>query len=158
GRGCVAVPVASPRRGAVESSAVSTAVFTATRRSHAMPLLPSRGALRPHAPMLLMLLTLLLLGPAAGAAAPPAPSGLTRDMSGYARRADLVARQADGVLAVEWAGTGGERVSLRLGARGGAPLIEELALQAPRATEWITLGTQLGLEYRVVEGLRRISN
>lgn len=87
-----------------------------------------------------------------------AQSTLTCDLSAYARRPDANARLSDGVLALEWAGTGGERVSLRLAVRGGAPTIDELALLAPATTNWVTVGEDLGFELRIVEGLRRISN
>jgi hypothetical protein len=92
------------------------------------------------------------------AAAQSAPAALMCDMSGYTRRADTTARLSGDVLAVEWAGAEGERVSLRLALRGGAPVIEELALVPDGGTEWVTVVSGVGVEYRIVEGLRRISN
>ncbi|HET9948440.1 MAG TPA: hypothetical protein VFQ22_05940 [Longimicrobiales bacterium] len=102
----------------------------------------------------------LVLWPAAplGALQQEPDADAVCDLTGYARRPDLVARVSGDVLAVEWAGTGGERVSLRLTTRDGAPEIDELALQAPRSSTWTTVGTGLGFAYHVVEGLRRITN
>jgi hypothetical protein len=102
-----------------------------------------------------MCLFVPLVGPHSVAAQ---TSPLTCDLSGYARRPDANARLADGVLALEWAGTADERVSLRLALRAGAPIIDELALLPRGSTEWVTIGEDLGFELRIVEGLRRISN
>lgn len=85
-------------------------------------------------------------------------SALTCDLSAYVRRPDANARLSDGVLALEWAGSAGERVSLRLAVRNGTPLVDELALQARGSATWVTVGEDLGFEFRIVEGLRRISN
>jgi hypothetical protein len=90
-------------------------------------------------------------------AAAQAP-GLVCDLSGYTRRPDATARLSDGVLALEWLGGDGERVSLRLAIRGGTPIVDELALLAPRSTEWVTVGEDLGFEFDIVEGFRRMSN
>jgi hypothetical protein len=92
------------------------------------------------------------------AAAQSIPAGLTCDMSGYTRRAETTARLSGDVLAVEWAGADGERVSLRLALRGGAPVIDELALMPSGGREWVTVASDVGVELRIVEGLRRISN
>ena len=94
----------------------------------------------------------------APAAAQSNTAGLVCDLSGYARRADTVARVSGDVLAVEWAGAEGERLSLRLVLRDGAPVIEELALMPDRGTEWVTVASGVSVELRIVEGLRRISN
>jgi hypothetical protein len=94
----------------------------------------------------------------ASASAQAAPDALTCDLTGYTRRVETVARLSANVLAVEWAGSGSERVSLRLAVRDGAPVIEELALMPDRGSQWVSVATGLGVEYRVVEGLRRISN
>ncbi|HSH76230.1 MAG TPA: hypothetical protein VLA09_11145 [Longimicrobiales bacterium] len=100
-----------------------------------------------------------LLAVTAGAASAQSSRGdLVCDLSGYSRRVDTTASLSGDVLAVEWAGGAGERVSLRLGIREGAPVIDELALRERGGTEWVTLGAGLGVEFRIVEGLRRISN
>ena len=46
---------------------------------------------------------------------------LTCDLSAYTRRPDATARLSDGVLALEWAGGEGGRVSLRLAIRERRP-------------------------------------
>jgi hypothetical protein len=107
----------------------------------------------------LAMLTALAAAPgAAPAAAQPTTAGLTCDMSGYARRVDTTARLSGDVLAVEWAGAQGERVSVRLAIRNGAPVIDELALMPGGGSDWVTVASGLGVEYRIVEGFRRISN
>jgi hypothetical protein len=60
-------------------------------------------------------------------------------------------------LAVEWAGAGEERVRARFDMVGGAPTIRQMAI-ASGGGGWVTVGTDLGLEFQVVEGFRRISN
>jgi len=101
-------------------------------------------------------------GAAAGAASTtataPARDPLTCDLSAYTRRADTTARLSGDILAVEWLGAADERLSLRLALRDGRPVIDELALTPPRGSEWITVASDMGFEYRIVEGLRRISN
>ncbi|MGE0158514.1 MAG: hypothetical protein AB7T31_03825 [Gemmatimonadales bacterium] len=87
-----------------------------------------------------------------------AQSRLTCDLDGYTRRPDANATLSGSVLALEWAGAEGERLSLRLAIRSGTPMVEELALLPSGSTEWVTMGRDLGFEIRVVEGLRRISN
>ena len=113
--------------------------------------------LEPTGRLLAGTLALALLLPGADLAA-QAGAGLTCDMTGYTRRVETTARISGNVLAVEWAGAAGERVSLRLAIRNGAPVIEELALMPDGGSEWVTVATGLGVEYRIVEGLRRISN
>src|SRR5688572_25002578 len=84
--------------------------------------------------------------------------GLTCDLSGYVRRPDATAALSGDVLALEWAGAEGERVSLRLAVRSGTPTVDELALLPRGSSEWVTIGRELGFEFRIVEGFRRISN
>ncbi len=92
----------------------------------------------------------------AGAQAVSEP--LTCDLAGYRHHPDLTARVSGDVLAVEWAGAGDERVSLRFAIRDGVPVIDELALRAGEGTAWVPLATDARVEYSIVEGLRRISN
>ncbi len=113
---------------------------------------------RSRPPILSLAASVALLSAVAPEAGVAQASSLTCDLSAYTRRPDANARQADGVLALEWAGTAGERVSLRLTVRDGAPVVDELALLAARNTEWVTIGEDLGFEFRIVEGFRRISN
>jgi hypothetical protein len=113
--------------------------------------------LEPTGRLLVFSVALASLLPGLETAAQPT-AGLICDMSGYTRRVETTARLSGDVLAVEWAGAAGERVSLRLVIRSGAPVIDELALMPSRGSEWVTVATGLGVEYRIVEGLRRISN
>ncbi len=113
--------------------------------------------LRSRLRALLLVLPATLV-PSMGASLDAQSSALTCDLSAYVRRPDANARLSDGVLALEWAGSSGERVSLRLAVRNGTPLVDELALQAPGSGTWVTVAEDLGFEFRVVEGLRRISN
>jgi hypothetical protein len=83
---------------------------------------------------------------------------LACDMTGYTRRPDITARVSGDVLAVEWAGTSTERVSLRLAIRDGEPIIDEMALRSEAVEDWVPVANEVGFEFRVVEGLRRISN
>ncbi len=101
------------------------------------------------------LVLLALVGPAVGAQTNP-PT-LTCDLDEYTSRLDATARLSGDVLAVEWAGAEGERLSLRLAIRQGTPVIAELAI-SPSGGEWVPVGTDLRFEFRIVEGLRRISN
>ena len=104
--------------------------------------------------------SLLLLAVAAGAPASaqrPTGEALRCDLAGYRAGGGATAAVAGHALSVEWPGTAGERVRLRFGLRDGAPVIRELAL-APAGGAWNPVATDVGVEYRVVEGLRRISN
>ena len=99
-----------------------------------------------------------LCATAAGAAAQTRGAALACDMSGYVRRADTTARLSGDVLAVEWTGTDSERVSLRFAIRDGVPVVDELALRSAGAVDWTPVATEVGLEFRIVEGFRRISS
>jgi hypothetical protein len=109
---------------------------------------------RPGRPSLPRLALAWALTPAAAAAQLP----IGCDVSGYVRRADLTARVSGEVLAVEWAGAGDERLSLRLALQDGVPVVDELAVRAGRTGDWTPLLSDAAFEYRIVEGLRRISN
>jgi hypothetical protein len=86
----------------------------------------------------------------------PVPAPLTCDLSGYTPASGRSARMVGEALSVEWAGAGGERVRLALDLVDGAPTVRELAISEGGA--WTTVATDLGIEFRIVEGLRRISN
>lgn len=85
------------------------------------------------------------------------PTTLSCDLSDYRATDDLSASVRDDLLQVEWAGSDDERLRLRLDIVEGAPTIDELAL-ADGAGPWVPVGSDLGFELEVVEGLRRISN
>lgn len=107
--------------------------------------------------MLGVSLAILGLEPA-GSAAQTARAPLVCDLSGYTRRPDVTARVSGDVLAVEWAGKGTDRVSLRFAIRDGTPFISEMALRSDEVDDWVSVATDVGFEFRIVEGLRRISN
>ena len=125
--------------------------------------LRSRRMLAPRASGARLVSTLCLtalslaLGVAA-AGAQPAAGALTCDLNGYAGRPDATAEISGDGLTVEWAGAGTEQVRLRLAIRQGMPVIDELALKGDRAAAWTRVATGLGIEFTIVEGLRRISN
>jgi hypothetical protein len=113
---------------------------------------------RSRPPILLLAASVASLTAVAPEAVAAQAQPLTCDLSGYTRRPDANALMSNGVLALEWVGTDGERLSMRLTLRDGAPVVDELALLAARSADWVTIGEDLGFEFHIVEGLRRISN
>ncbi|MDH3272535.1 MAG: hypothetical protein OEN56_14455 [Gemmatimonadota bacterium] len=79
------------------------------------------------------------------------------DLSGYTASSELSARMVDGRLAVEWDGANEERLRLQLDVQAGTPTIEDLSISEGGGT-WVSIGSDLGLEFKIVEGFRRISN
>jgi hypothetical protein len=82
---------------------------------------------------------------------------LVCDLTGFAAAGRIDAAVVDDVLSVEWPGADDEGVRMRLDLVGGVPTVRELALREG-AGPWITVGSDLGFEFRIVEGFRRISN
>jgi hypothetical protein len=98
-------------------------------------------------------LAVLLHGlPAPLAAADP----LRCDLSGYTAAAGLSAAVTADVLTLSWNGTGNEEVRLGLELRGGVPTFREIAARAEGGA-WKAVATNVTPEYRVVSGMRRIS-
>jgi hypothetical protein len=64
---------------------------------------------------------------------------------------------ATGDCDVTWDGAGDRELRLRLAVEGGAPVVRELATRA-RGGAWRTLAADVRPEFRVVSGLRRMSN
>jgi hypothetical protein len=95
--------------------------------------------------------------PALLALVSPVPAPLTCDLSGHTPASGRSARMVGEALSVEWAGAGSERVRLALDLVDGAPTVRELAISEGGGA-WTTVATDLGIEFRIVEGLRRISN
>ena len=117
----------------------------------------SRRRRRPWCPVLILAVTAMSLTvPEADAQSSGQP--LACDLSAYESRPDAAARLSASGLTVEWAGTADEAVRLRLALRDGAPTVAELALRPDQNAPWNVVATELGVEFRVVEGLRRISN
>jgi hypothetical protein len=82
------------------------------------------------------------------------------DLTGYRAARGLTAVSAPSGVALTWEGAG-ERLRLRLRIDGGTPVIDELAVQdqsAATSAPWrvVLVGTRP--EFRVVTGLRRITN
>ena len=96
----------------------------------------------------------LLLATALPLAAQPS---LSCDLGGYRASQGLTATLAGDALAVEWQGAGNEHLRLRLALLAGRPRIAELALRDGNAA-WTAVATDLDIDFRIVEGFRRISN
>jgi hypothetical protein len=82
---------------------------------------------------------------------------LTCSLAGYKPLPGLTAVVAGQVLTVAWDGDRNEELRLRLAIDRGAPTIQELAVRK-KAGAWGTLATGVTLDYRVVSGVRRMSN
>ncbi len=92
-----------------------------------------------------------------GARDPVGAQSLSCDFTGYTATAGLSAAMLADRLAVEWEGEGGEQLSLRFGIVDGAPRIDELAISRDGA-ERVVVATDAAFEFKIVEGLRRISS
>ena len=82
---------------------------------------------------------------------------LTCNLAGYKALPGLTASVANEALTVVWDGEQNEQLRLRLAIDGGAPVIQELAARRKGST-WITLAKNASPDFRVVTGLRRITN
>src|SRR5262245_47961383 len=92
----------------------------------------------------------------AGAAARAGADPLNCSLSGYTQKPGLTAAVAENALTVTWNGDRQRRVRMRFTIERGTPTIEELAIQ--NSGRWSTLATHAVADYRVVSGLRRMSN
>ena len=79
------------------------------------------------------------------------------DVTGYRPGAGPVARASNGSTFIEWGGVGDERLRLGLKIAAGVPTIGELAIRKGGGA-WVTVATDAGIEFKIVEGFRRISN
>lgn len=84
-------------------------------------------------------------------------SPLTCELSAYRQSPNIQVDHSGGFLSVLWNGSGDQQLQMRLGLIDGRPVIHSLDLRDDR-TPWFTLLTDAGVEYRIVEGYRRISN
>jgi hypothetical protein len=82
---------------------------------------------------------------------------MTCDVSAYKPAAGLSASAANNSLTVTWDGDRNQALRLRFGVVSGTPTIEELAVRKG-AGQWATLATDVTPDFRVVTGLRRMSN
>ena len=78
------------------------------------------------------------------------------DLSAYQAQPGLTASVADETLTITWVGAENHELRLRFVIDGGVPTIRELALRPPNGT-WRTLAADLTPEYRVVSGVRRVT-
>ena len=100
----------------------------------------------------LMLLALFALFTASAAHADP----LKCDVSGYKGLSGLSAVAEQDVVTISWSGQGGAELRARYAIDGGQPVVRELAVKKSGG-QWSTLGQNLTPEYRVVTGVRRMT-
>jgi hypothetical protein len=79
------------------------------------------------------------------------------DLSAYRPLPGLTAAAADNTISLTWTGDGGDHLRLRLAVESGAPTIEELSVARPSGT-WAVLAAHAAPEFRVVSGMRRVTN
>jgi hypothetical protein len=82
---------------------------------------------------------------------------LSCSLTGYTATPGLAAAVAGDTLTMTWDGERSQEVRLRLGIDGGTPTIRDLAIRRKGAT-WTTLASNVTPEFRVVSGMRRMSN
>src|SRR4029077_9760061 len=75
----------------------------------------------------------------------------------YKAASDLNASVANNTLTVAWSGDRGQELRIRFGINGGTPTIEELAVRK-RGGAWSVLAAKVTPDFRVISGLRRMSN
>ncbi len=100
----------------------------------------------------LMLLALFALFTASAANADP----LKCDVSGYKGLSGLSAVAEQDVVTISWSGQGGAELRARYAIDGGQPVVRELAVKKSGG-QWSILGQNLTPEYRVVTGVRRMT-
>jgi hypothetical protein len=83
------------------------------------------------------------------------PMGCALD--GYKAQPGLSASQASNVLTLQWSGDRDQELRLRFALVQGTPTIQELAVRKGAGT-WGVIATNASADYRVVSGLRRMSN
>lgn len=81
---------------------------------------------------------------------------LSCSLTDYKAAPGLAATLAGSTLAVTWEGDNGTELRMRLGIDRGTPTIQELAVR-PSGAAWRTLATNVTPEFRVVSGLRRVT-
>ena len=84
-------------------------------------------------------------------------SPLVCDLTSYTPTGGITARVSDDVLLVQWPGAGNEQLRLGLSIVDGTPTIAELSIRV-EGQAWATIAIDAGIEFRITEGLRRISN
>lgn len=82
---------------------------------------------------------------------------LNCDLTQYKPSAGLTAAATDDVLTAEWRGDHGADLRIRFTIANGQPVIRDLAIRSAGG-RWTLLGESLAPEYRVVTGVRRMTN
>ena len=82
---------------------------------------------------------------------------MTCDVQAYKPTPGLSASAANNTLTVVWSGDRNQELRLRFGIAAGTPTIQELAIRKGSG-QWATLATDVTPDFRVVTGLRRMSN
>ena len=90
---------------------------------------------------------------ASGASADP----LSCAMDGYKSQAGLTASQANDVLTMQWTGDRSQELRIRFTIVSGTPTLQELAVRK-QGGAWGVVAANAVSDYRVVSGLRRMSN
>ena len=81
---------------------------------------------------------------------------LTCTVSGYRAADGLTAAVANDSLTATWDGDQGQEVRMRIAVMSGVPTIQELAVR-PRGNGWRTIASGVTPDFRVVTGLRRVT-
>ena len=82
---------------------------------------------------------------------------LNCSLAEYRAAPGLTATVAGETLLIDWEGDRNQELRLRLSIEGGTPTIQELAARR-KGGPWVTLASHAAPEFRVVSGLRRITN
>ena len=82
---------------------------------------------------------------------------LTCNLGGYKATPGLTASAGDNTLTLTWDGDKNQELRLRFAIDGGTPTIRELAVRR-KGSQWATLASNVTADYRVVSGVRRMSN
>src|SRR4051812_40147096 len=78
-------------------------------------------------------------------------------LSDYRAAPGLTAAVTGETLAVTWDGARNQQLRLRFEISGGTPTIRELAIRRSGGA-WATLASNVTPEFRIVSGMRRMSN
>lgn len=81
---------------------------------------------------------------------------LNYDLTSYQAQAGLSAKIDGNVLTVNWNGEENNQLRMRFVVQNGTPTIRELAIRK-RNRDWATLATDVVPEFRVVSGIRRVT-
>jgi hypothetical protein len=113
---------------------------------------------RPGFVNVLVLTHALALVPALALVATSAAADpLACDVRAYRALPGLSAALANDTLSATWTGDGKDELRLRFGIVAGAPTIQELAVRTAGGA-WGVLASNITPDFRVVSGLRRMSN